>query len=156
MSILKSNRSTVNSARPMLISARCGKDTGSTRVAPALPIAVTAESKIASAWVLNPSKSRTTPILAPWRPLGAQHAERASAGSRVARVRGPLDDSCQYGCCVCDCSSVGANGVLCVRDGDDASSANQANSRFDTYESVGVRWADDAAVSLSADGNSGQ
>src|SRR5207245_3897028 len=79
-----------------------------------------------------------------------------SAGSRVARVRGPLDDSCQYGCCVCNCSSVGANGVLCVRDGDDASSANQANSRFDTYDSVGVRWADDAAVSLSADGNSGQ
>src|SRR5438132_10944528 len=90
------------------------------------------------------------------RPRLAQHAERASAGSRVARVRGPLDDSCQYGCCVCDCSSVGANGVLRVRDGDDASSANKANSRFDTYDSVSIRWADDAAVSLSTDGNSGQ
>src|SRR3989442_3029286 len=72
-------------------------------------------------------------------PRLAEHAEWASAGSRVARVSGPLDDSCQYGCCVCDCSSVGANGVLCVRDGDDSSSANNANGRFDTDDSVCVR-----------------
>src|SRR2546425_8375004 len=90
------------------------------------------------------------------RPRLAQHAERASAGSRIARIRGPLDDGCQYGCCVCNCSSVGANGVLCVRDGDNAGPADEANSWFDTYDSVRVRWADDAAVSLSPDGNSGQ
>src|SRR2546425_8759846 len=90
------------------------------------------------------------------RPRLAELAEWASASSRVARVRGPLDDSCQHGCGVRDCSSVGANGVLCVGDGDDASSANKADSRFDTYDSVSVCWADDAAVSFSADGNCGQ
>src|SRR5947208_1364303 len=86
----------------------------------------------------------------------AEHAERASAGSRVARIRGPLHNSSQYGCCICNCSSVRANSVLGVRDGNDTGSANKANSWFDTYDSVGVRWADDAAVSLSTDGNSGQ
>src|SRR5712692_3570598 len=86
----------------------------------------------------------------------AEHAEWASSGSRVARVGGPLHNSSQYGCCICNRSSMGANSVLCMRDGDNASSANKANSRFDTYDSVSVRWADDAAVSLSADGNSGQ
>src|SRR3989442_1487601 len=62
--------------RSLLISARGGKDTGSTGVAPALPIAVTAESKIASAGGLNPSKSQTPPILAPRRLLGfSPHAD---------------------------------------------------------------------------------
>src|SRR5712664_372615 len=86
----------------------------------------------------------------------AELAERASAGSRVTRVRSPLHNSSQYGCCVCYCPSVRANSILCVRDGDDASSANKADSWFDTYDSVSVRWADDAAVSFSTDGNRGQ
>src|SRR6266704_1323082 len=90
------------------------------------------------------------------RPRLAEHTERASAGSRIARVRGPLHDSCQYGCCVCNCSSVGANRVLSVGNGNDAGSANKANSWFDTYDSVSVRWADDAAVSLGSYGNRGQ
>src|SRR5437870_1954416 len=86
----------------------------------------------------------------------AEHAERAGAGSRVARVGSSLHNSGQYGCCVGNCSSVGSNGVLCVRDGDDTGSANKANSRFDAYDSVSVRRADDAAVSFSTDGNRGQ
>src|SRR6267378_4686878 len=90
------------------------------------------------------------------RPRLAELAERASAGSRIARVSGPLHDSCQYGCCVCNCSSVGANSVLCVRDRDNAGSANKANSWLDTYNSVSVRWADDAAISLRTYGNRGQ
>src|SRR5438093_8435318 len=97
-------------------------------------------------------------IIVVWqiRPRLAELAERASAGSGIARVRGPLHDSCQYGCCVCNCSSVGANGVLCVRDGNDAGSANKANSWFDTPDSVSVRRADDAAVSFSTYGTGGQ
>src|SRR2546428_12251491 len=100
---------------------------------------------------------RECPIVS-WqsRPRLAEHGERASAGSRVARIRGPLPDGCQYGCCVCNCSSVGPNGVLRVRDGDNAGPADEANSWFDAYDSVRVRWADDAAVSLSTDGNSRQ
>src|SRR5438876_12077842 len=86
----------------------------------------------------------------------AEHAERAGAGNRVARVGSSLHNSGQYGCCVGNCSSVGSNGVLCVRDGDDTGSANKANSWFDAYDSVSVRRADDAAVSLSTDGNRGQ
>src|SRR6267143_5886138 len=85
------------------------------------------------------------------RPRLAEHAERASAGSRVARVRSPLHNSSQHGRCISNCSSVRANSVLRVRDGDDTGSANKANSRFDTDDSVSVRWADDAAVSLRAD-----
>src|SRR6266581_1456895 len=86
----------------------------------------------------------------------AEHAERASAGSRVARVGSSLHNSGQYGCCVDNCSSVGSNGVLCVRDGNNTGSTDKANSWFDAYDSVSVRWADDAAVSFSSDGNSGQ
>src|SRR5712692_3893402 len=86
-------------------------------------------------------------------PRLAEHSERASAGSRVALVRGPLHDSCQHGCCVCNCSSMGANSVLSVRDGNNTGSTDKANSWFDAYDSVSVRRTYDAAVSFSSDGN---
>src|SRR5206468_7150954 len=69
------------------------------------------------------------------RPRLAALAKRASAGSRVALVRGPLHDSCQHGCCVRNCSSVRTDSVLCVRDRDDTGSADKANSWLDTYDS---------------------
>src|SRR5438552_19189708 len=76
----------------------------------------------------------------------AEHAERASAGSRVARVGSSLHNSGQYGCCVGKCSSGGSDSVRCVRGGNDAGSVNKADSRFDDYDFVSVRWAVDAAV----------
>ena len=87
------------------------------------------------------------------RPGLALPAKWHAAGRRIASIKGAALNNAQRRRRICNCASVRTNGVLGMRDGNNACAAGEPNSWFNRCDTVCIPRANDAAIGLAAKGN---